>query len=59
MVSKTDICNLALSHFGQAADISSIDPPDGSAEAEPTPIGPFFEPTWIAIQSGDAGARLA
>jgi hypothetical protein len=34
MASKTDICNLALSHFGQAADISSIDPPDGSAEAE-------------------------
>jgi hypothetical protein len=34
MASKVDICNLALSHFGQAANISSISPPDGSAEAE-------------------------
>lgn len=34
MASEVDICNLALSHFGQAASISSISPPDGSAEAE-------------------------
>lgn len=33
MASEVDICNLALSHFGQAADINSIDPPDGSVEA--------------------------
>lgn len=34
MASKVDICNLALSHFGQDANISSIDPPDNSIEAE-------------------------
>jgi hypothetical protein len=34
MASQVDICNLAMSHFGQAANISSIDPVDGSAEAE-------------------------
>jgi hypothetical protein len=34
MASKVDICNLALSHFGQDANISSIDPSDGSVEAD-------------------------
>ena len=34
MSSEVDICNLALSHFGQDASIDSIDPIDGSAEAE-------------------------
>lgn len=34
MASTVDVCNLAMSHFGQAANISSIDPVDGSAEAE-------------------------
>lgn len=34
MASQVDICNLAMAHFGQAANISSIDPVDGSAEAE-------------------------
>ena len=34
MASEIDICNLALSHFGQSASVSSINPPDGSAEAE-------------------------
>lgn len=34
MSSEVDICNLALSHFGQDANINAIDPPDGSAEAE-------------------------
>ena len=33
MASTTDICNLAVAHFGGDARISSIDPPD-SAEAE-------------------------
>lgn len=28
-----DICNLALSHIGQSARITAIDPPDGSAQA--------------------------
>lgn len=34
MASAVDICNLALSHFGQDASIDAIEPPDGSAEAE-------------------------
>lgn len=34
MASDVDISNLALSHFGQAADISDLNPPDGSIEAE-------------------------
>lgn len=34
MASDVDICNMALAHFGQDASIDSIDPPDGSAEAE-------------------------
>lgn len=34
MASAVDICNVALSHFGQNASIDSIDPPDSSAEAE-------------------------
>ena len=33
MASEVDICNLALSHLGQARQITSISPPDGSAEA--------------------------
>jgi hypothetical protein len=28
-----DICNLALGHLGSAAEVTSIDPPDGSYEA--------------------------
>jgi|TARA_Y100000310_G_scaffold53909_1_gene49440 hypothetical protein len=33
MASVVDICNLALGHIGDAAEITSISPPDGSAEA--------------------------
>lgn len=33
MASSVDICNLALSHIGSSATISSIAPPDGSVEA--------------------------
>lgn len=33
MASIIDICNMALSHIGSDAIVSSIDPPDGSAEA--------------------------
>jgi hypothetical protein len=32
--SQVDICNLALSHLGDSATVSSIDPPEGSAQAE-------------------------
>lgn len=34
MASAVDICNLALSHLGDDATVSSIDPPEGSAQAE-------------------------
>lgn len=33
MASAVDICNAALAHYGAAAQVTSIDPPDGSAEA--------------------------
>lgn len=34
MTSEVDICNLALSHLGDTATVASIDPPEGSAQAE-------------------------
>jgi len=34
MSSDVEICNLALSHLGDSATIASIDPPEGSAQAE-------------------------
>lgn len=34
MPSVVDICNLALSHLGDSATVASIDPPEGSAQAE-------------------------
>lgn len=34
MASAVDICNEALSHLGDGATVSSIDPPEGSAQAE-------------------------
>jgi hypothetical protein len=34
MASVIDICNLALAHIGDRANITSIDPPEGSAQAE-------------------------
>jgi hypothetical protein len=34
MASEVDIANLALAHLGDTATVSSIDPPDGSAQAE-------------------------
>ena len=33
MASEVDICNLALSHIGDAAQVSNIDPPDQSMQA--------------------------
>jgi hypothetical protein len=33
MASEVDICNLALGHLGDKATVSSIDPPEGSAQA--------------------------
>lgn len=34
MTSEVSICNLALSHLGDDATVASIDPPEGSAQAE-------------------------
>ncbi len=34
MASEVDICNLALGHLGDRATVASIDPPEGSAQAE-------------------------
>ena len=34
MASEIDICNLALGHLGDNATVSSISPPEGSAQAE-------------------------
>lgn len=34
MASAVDICNLALGHLGDNATVTSIDPPEGSAQAE-------------------------
>ena len=33
MATDVSICNLALSHIGDSATVSSIDPPEGSAQA--------------------------
>jgi hypothetical protein len=34
MATEVDICNLALAHLGDTATVASIDPPEGSAQAE-------------------------
>lgn len=34
MASEVDISNLALSHLGDSATVASLDPPEGSAQAE-------------------------
>ena len=34
MASAVDICNLALAHIGDEANVSSISPPDGSVQAD-------------------------
>ena len=34
MASEVDIANLALANLGEAANVSSLDPPEGSVEAE-------------------------
>lgn len=34
MASEVEICNLALAHLGDSATVASLDPPEGSAQAE-------------------------
>lgn len=33
MASEVDICNAAIAHYGGSAQVTAIEPPDGSAEA--------------------------
>ena len=33
MASDVDVCNLALSHIGDTANVASINPPDGSVQS--------------------------
>ena len=47
MASAVDIANIALSHLGDAATVTSIDPPEGSAQAEHCQR--FYGPTLAAI----------
>jgi hypothetical protein len=61
MASVVDICNAALSHIGDVANVASIDPPDGSAQAAycatfyPPALGAILEmATW-----GFATVRVA
>ena len=66
MASDVDICNEALSHLGDSATVSSINPPEGSAQAEhcarfyPTTLATLFgTPTWaMAIGALIAGAVI-
>lgn len=53
MASDVDICNEALSYLGDSATVSSIEPPEGSAQAEhcarfyPSVLGSLLElHTW-------------
>lgn len=34
MASEVEICNVALAHLGDTATVASLDPPEGSAQAE-------------------------
>ena len=34
MASDVQICNIALAHLGDTATVASINPPEGSAQAE-------------------------
>lgn len=49
MANAVDICNLALANLGDVADITSLDPPEGSAQAErcaqfyPLAVGALLE----------------
>ena len=61
MASEVDICNLALSHFGQDTKIDAIDPPDGSAEAEQSFSIALSSPngaTLVAAQPFTAGNSI-
>lgn len=48
MTSATDICNLALGHIGQKADVESISPPEASIRAQNSAI--FYPIARDALQ---------
>ena len=66
MASETDICNLALSHLGDEATVVSINPPEGSAQADhcarwyPIALEALLEMhPWSFATKRAAGAPLA
>lgn len=60
MASVTQICNLALSHLGDTATVSSIDPPEGSAQAEHCArFYPIARDTLLEMHSWSFAVRRA
>jgi hypothetical protein len=60
MASEVDICNLALSHLGDDATVASIDPPEGSAQAEHCArFYPIARDTLLEMHSWNFATRRA
>lgn len=60
MASVVDICNLALAHLGDNATIASIDPPEGSAQAEHCQrFFPIARDTLLEMHSWSFSTRRA
>lgn len=60
MASVVDICNLALAHLGDNATIASIDPPEGSAQAEHCQrFYPIARDTLLEMHSWSFATRRA
>jgi hypothetical protein len=61
MSSEVDIANLALSHLGDSATVASLDPPEGSAQAQHCAIFyPMARDTLLQAYSwGFASKRVA
>lgn len=59
-MSDIDICNLALGHLGDEATVSSIDPPEGSAQAEHCArFYPIARRTMLAAHTWSFNTRRA
>lgn len=60
MASEVDICNLALGHLGDNATVASIDPPEGSAQAEHCArFYPIARDTLLELHSWNFASRRA
>lgn len=60
MPSEVDICNLALSHLGDSATVASINPAEGSAQAEHCAIFyPQARDTLLEMHSWSFATRRA